>query len=158
MNGIVIVFFNFRPRHREKERDREEMARLLRRGEDLVVCPEGTTCREPYMLRFSPLFVELADEVFPVALTVGGRMFYGTTAAGAKWLDSFYFLMNPRPEYRVEFLPKMSLSLAGEDRCKVANRVQREIAAALGYQCTMLTRRDKYMLLAGNEGTVQSSK
>ncbi|XP_042397463.1 probable glycerol-3-phosphate acyltransferase 3 [Zingiber officinale] len=143
---------------REKERDREEMARLLRRGEDLVVCPEGTTCREPYMLRFSPLFVELADEVFPVALTVGGRMFYGTTAAGAKWLDSFYFLMNPRPEYRVEFLPKMSLSLAGEDRCKVANRVQREIAAALGYQCTMLTRRDKYMLLAGNEGSVKSSK
>ncbi|XP_074592753.1 putative glycerol-3-phosphate acyltransferase 3 [Curcuma longa] len=143
---------------RDKERDREEMARLLRRGEDLVVCPEGTTCREPYMLRFSPLFVELAAEVFPVALTVRAGMFYGTTASGAKWLDSFYFLMNPRPEYSVEFLPKMPLSLADDDRCNVANRVQREIAAALGYQCTMLTRRDKYMLLAGNEGTVKASK
>lgn len=131
---------------------------MLEQGEDLVVCPEGTTCREPYMLRFSPLFVELAAEVFPVALTMRSGMFYGTTAAGAKYLDSFYFLMNPRPEYSVEFLPKMPLSLGDDDRCEVANRVQREISAALGYQCTKLTRRDKYMLLAGNQGTVKPAK
>ncbi|PKA65701.1 putative glycerol-3-phosphate acyltransferase 3 [Apostasia shenzhenica] len=141
---------------RSKEEDRRRMENLLRRGDDLVVCPEGTTCREPYLLRFSPLFAELADEVVPVALRTEVQMFYGTTASGCKWMDSFYFLMNPRPGYAVEFLREMSTVCDGNGRrCaawEAANSAQAEIGGALGFVCTSLTRRDKYQILAGNDG------
>jgi glycerol-3-phosphate acyltransferase len=40
-------------------------------------------------------------------------------------------------------------------RFKVANHVQVEIGNALGFECTKLTRKDKYMILAGNEGVVK---
>ncbi|GMI77188.1 GLYCEROL-3-PHOSPHATE sn-2-ACYLTRANSFERASE 3 [Hibiscus trionum] len=73
---------------------------MLSKG-DLVVCPEGTTCREPYLLRFSPLFAELTDEIVPVAINLQGQ-----------------------------------------------------IATALGFECTGLTRKDKYMILAGNAGII----
>ncbi|PKU83015.1 Glycerol-3-phosphate acyltransferase 1 [Dendrobium catenatum] len=142
---------------RNKEEDREKMKKLLEQG-DLVICPEGTTCREPYLLRFSPLFAELADEITPVALTAEGTMFYGTTACGFKWLDSFYFLMNPRPKYVVQLLEEISVVLDNGKRhspCEMANRVQREIGRCLGFKCTTLTRKDKYQMLAGNDGIVQ---
>jgi glycerol-3-phosphate acyltransferase len=144
------------PLTRDREKDRGNMAALLARG-DVVVCPEGTTCREEYLLRFSPLFGELGADVNPVALDTRVDMFYGTsTKPGAKWMDPFYFLMNPRPAYRVEYL-ECAAATENSDSIGVANRVQQELGEALGFKLTGLTRKDKYMMLAGNEGVVPAS-
>lgn len=144
-------------------RNRDEDARMidsLLNEADVVICAEGTTCRESYLLRFSPLFAELGDVIVPVALDSHVTMFYGTTASGLKCLDPFFFLMNPAPQYTVQLLEKvcgLSTSQYNWDqksKFDVANHVQSEIGKALGFECTKLTRRDKYLILAGNQGTV----
>jgi glycerol-3-phosphate acyltransferase len=147
---------------RDRAADRAAMQEKLSRGGGgggggLVVCPEGTTCREPFLLRFSPLFAELGADVTPVALHSEVGMFHGTTAGGWKALDPFFLLMNPVPAYVVQFLDTVDCGGGGggpEAARAVANEVQRRIAEALGYTCTGLTRRDKYLMLAGNEGIV----
>ncbi|CAL4898653.1 unnamed protein product [Urochloa decumbens] len=148
---------------RDRARDGAAMARLLGAGDSVVVCPEGTTCREPYLLRFSPLFAELGGDrgVVPVALAVEAAMFHGTTASGWKCVDPFYYLANPRMCYTVEFLERVDTAAAAEGgreaSADMANAVQRRIAAALGYECTMLTRKDKYRMLVGNDGVVAAA-
>lgn len=140
---------------RDRERDSRMIKETLFQG-DVVVCPEGTTCREPYLLRFSPLFAELTDDIVPVALDMEPSMFYGTTAGGLKCLDPLFFLLNPSLVYIVNFLPRLpkscTCSRGGKSRFEVANQVQKQIAEALGFECTDLTRKDKYLILAGNEG------
>ncbi|PWA69757.1 phospholipid/glycerol acyltransferase [Artemisia annua] len=139
---------------RNKEKDSKMMEMLLSQG-DLVVCPEGTTCREPYLLRFSPLFAEVSNDIVPIALDAKVCMFYGTTASGFKFLDPVFFLLNPVGFYDVKILQKLeSVNICKQSRIEIANQVQKQIAEALGFQCTNLTRKDKYMILAGNEGVV----
>lgn len=141
---------------RERDRDAKTMSRMLEQG-DLAVCPEGTTCREPYLLRFSPLFAELVDYMEPVALDAQVTSLYGTTANGHKWLDPIAFFANPAPAYRVEFLgpvPSHQTRAGGRTGAEVANWVQQRLGEALGFECTELRRRDKYMMLAGNDGVV----
>lgn len=142
---------------RDREKDRERMRKLLCEG-SVCVCPEGTTCREPYLLRFSPMFAELTDEIVPVAVDVGVTMFYGSTATGNKALDPFYHYLNPNPSYDVKIMericPNDTCQQGGKSRIEVANQVQRKIGKALGFECTGLTRKDKYMTLAGHHGII----
>ncbi|XP_072979008.1 glycerol-3-phosphate acyltransferase RAM2-like [Typha angustifolia] len=148
--------------HRDRSGDAATIRSQLENG-DLVICPEGTTCREPFLLRFSALFAELTNRVIPVAVEARMGMFYGTTVRGWKGLDSFHFFMNPSPAYKITFLPEQQrvsdeilATFSDNEQRRTAqigraNSIQRLIGENLSYLCTTCTRPMKYAILkSGN--------
>ncbi|XP_066358196.1 glycerol-3-phosphate 2-O-acyltransferase 6-like [Miscanthus floridulus] len=80
-----------------------------------------------------------------------GAMFHGSTVRGHKWLDSVFFLINPAPWYEIRILTPVATCSSGASGLDVANGIQRVIGDALGFECTRLTGRDKYRMIAGHD-------
>ncbi|KAF2554750.1 hypothetical protein F2Q68_00017908 [Brassica cretica] len=143
LSPVPIVRFT-----RNRDVDAVMMKQELSKG-DLVVCPEGSICYQPFVLRFSAMFAELTDRIVPVAVNCR----FGSFQRPLRSWNGLYLIflfMNPTLEYEITFLDQLPLEAtcsSGNSPYDVANHVQRILADTLGFECTQLGRKAKYNVL-----------
>ncbi|KAH0927440.1 hypothetical protein HID58_019696 [Brassica napus] len=143
LSPVPIVRFT-----RNRDVDAAKMKQELAKG-DLVVCPEGTICHQPFLLRFSALFAELTDRIVPVAISCRFG-FFRRTLKSWNGFNLILLFMNPTLDYEITFLDQLPLEAtcsSGKSPYDVANNVQRVLADTLGFECTELGRKAKYNIL-----------
>ncbi|CAN8303856.1 unnamed protein product [Cochlearia groenlandica] len=139
LSPVTMVLFT-----RNRDVDAVKMKEALSKG-DLVVCPEGCTCNEPFVLRFSAMFAELTDKIMPVAINCRGGLLQAGERCNNRLMRIVLLSMNPTVVYEVTFLDQLPLEdtcSSGRSSYDVANHVQRSLADTLGFQCTNLGRKD----------------
>ncbi|KAF8109517.1 hypothetical protein N665_0095s0084 [Sinapis alba] len=143
LSPVPIVRFT-----RNRDVDAVIMKEELSKG-DLVVCPEGSICYQPFVLRFSALFAELTDRIVPVAINCRFGFFQRPLRSWSGLYLIFLF-MNPTLDYEITFLDQLPLEAtcsSGKCPYDVANHVQRILAETLGFECTQTGRKAKYNVL-----------
>ncbi|KFK44670.1 hypothetical protein AALP_AA1G288500 [Arabis alpina] len=150
LSPIPIVKFT-----RIRDVDATKMKQELSKG-DLVLCPEGTICFQPFVLRFSALFAEVTDMIVPVAINCRVGFFQNPIRRSWDALDMIILFMNPSVVYEVTFLNQLPIEetcSSGKSPHEVANHVQRILADTLGFQCTNFGRKDESRVVFGNNET-----
>ncbi|CAN8277011.1 unnamed protein product [Cochlearia groenlandica] len=143
LTPVPIVRFT-----KNRDIDAVKMKQELSKG-DLVLCPEGTFCFQPFVFRFSAMFAEVTDKIVPVAIDCKVGLFQNPIRT---WdgLDMIILFMNPIIVYQVTFLnqlPTEETCLSGKSSYEVANHVQRILADTLGFECTNLGRKHESMFV-----------
>ncbi|CAA7034377.1 unnamed protein product [Microthlaspi erraticum] len=88
--------------------------------------------------------------IYPEGVVLQESGLFRATARSSNGLDLIFEFMNPRIVFEITFLKQLPIEdtcSSGKSPYDVANHVQRIIADTLGFECTNLTKKDKYKYL-----------